>query len=111
VFVAVVGAHLKQAYGQAAKKALSDKIFGKQVVVTTKKQDRYGRTVGNVVSGTRDVSLEMLEESMASHYKDYSKNQRLQQAEEQARTKNCGLWSDPNPIAPWDWQKSEKERK
>jgi endonuclease YncB( thermonuclease family) len=108
---AIDAPELKQPFGQSSKKALSDKVFGKQVTVTTKKKDRYGRTVGHVLLGKRDINLEMLEEGMAWHYRQYSKNQRLQQAEDEARAKKKGLWSDPNPAAPWDWRKSEKERK
>jgi micrococcal nuclease len=108
---AIDAPELKQSFGQAAKKALSDKVFGKQVTVTTKKKDRYGRTVGHVLLGKRDINLEMLEEGMAWHYRQYSKNQRLQQAEDEARAKKKGLWSDPNSVAPWDWRKSEKERR
>ena len=108
---AIDAPELKQPFGQAAKKALSDKVFGKQVTVTTNKKDRYGRTVGHVLLGKRDINLEMLEEGMAWHYRQYSKNKRLQQAEDEARAKKKGLWSDPNPAAPWDWRKSEKERK
>jgi micrococcal nuclease len=108
---AVDAPELKQPFGQAAKNALSDKVFGKTVTVTTKKKDRYGRTVGHVLLGKRDINLEMLEEGMAWHYRQYSKNQRLQQAEDEAKATKKGLWKDQNPVAPWDWRTSEKERK
>jgi micrococcal nuclease len=108
---AIDAPEIRQPFGQAAKKALSDKIFGKQVTVTTKKKDRYGRTVGHVLLGKRDINLEMLEEGMAWHYREYSNNPRLQQAEDEAKANNKGLWSDPNSVAPWDWRKSEKERR
>ena len=108
---AIDAPELKQPFGQAAKKALGDKVFGKTVTVTTKKKDRYGRTVGHILLGKRDINLEMLEDGMAWHYREYSKNQRLQQAEDEARAKKKGLWKDPNPMAPWDWRKSEKDRK
>jgi len=26
-------------------------------------------------------------------------------AEEEAWTKGAGLWSDPNPVPPWEWRK------
>ena len=102
---------MKQPYGQAAKKALSDKIFLKLVVITTKKKDRYGRAVGHVLLGKRDINLEMLEEGMAWHYRQYSKNQRLQQVEDEAKAGKKGLWKDPSPVAPWDWRKTERERR
>ena len=57
--------------GQASRKALSEKVFGKMVVVIVKTKDRYGRTVGHVLLDKRDMNLEMLEEGMAWHYAHY----------------------------------------
>ena len=31
---------------------------------------------------------------------------RLAEAEQEARGDRVGLWSDPNPVAPWDWRAS-----
>lgn len=108
---AIDAPELKQPFGQAAKKALGDKVFGKTVTVTTKKKDRYGRTVGHILLGKRDINLEMLEEGMAWQYREYSKNKRLQQAEDEAKAGKKGLWKDPNPTPPWEWRKTEKDRK
>ena len=58
---AVDAPELGQPYGQASKKALSDRIFGKTVTVITKKHDRYGRTIGHVLIDNGDVNLELLE--------------------------------------------------
>lgn len=108
---AVDAPELGQPYGQASRKALSEKIFGKDVTVLTKKHDRYGRTIGHVIVEKRDINLELLDEGAVWHYEDYDHNKRLREAEQTARTAKKGLWKDPNPIAPWDWRKSEKERK
>ena len=64
---AVDAPELSQPYGQASKKALGDKIFGKTVTVITKKHDRYGRTIGHVVIDKRDVNLELLEVGAVWH--------------------------------------------
>ena len=53
----------------------------------------------------------MLEDGMAWHYREYSKNKRLQQAEDEAKAGKKGLWTDPNAVAPWEWRKTEKDRK
>jgi micrococcal nuclease len=29
--------------------------------------------------------------------------------EQKARAAKIGLWSDPNPTAPWDWRKSKRK--
>ena len=93
-------------FGQASRKALSEKVLGKMVVVFVKTHDRYGRTVGHVLLDKRDMNLEMLEEGMAWHYAHYDHNKRLAEAEQEARGDRIGLWRDPNPVAPWDWRAS-----
>ena len=108
---AVDAPELSQPYGQASRKALGDKLFGKTVTVITKKHDRYGRTIGHVIVGNRDVNLELLEEGAVWHYEEYDHNTRLRQAEQSARAAKKGLWRDPNPMPPWGWRKSERERK
>jgi micrococcal nuclease len=104
---AIDAPELGQPFGQASKKALSEKVFGKDVVVIVKTKDRYGRTVGHVMIDGRDVNLEMLEEGMAWQYKHYDHNVRLARAEEEARVAKKGLWSDESSVPPWDWRKQQ----
>ena len=85
-----------------------DPQFVDLVVVIVKTKDGYGRTVGHVLLDKRDVNLEMIEEGMAWHYTHYDHNKRLAEAEQEARGDRIGLWSDPNPVAPWDWRKAKK---
>jgi micrococcal nuclease len=108
---AVDAPELGQPYGQASRKALGDKIFGKVVTVTTKKHDRYGRTIGHVLIEKRDINLELLEEGAVWHYEEYDHNKRLREAEQSARAAKKGLWRDTDPIAPWDWRKNEREQR
>ena len=67
---------LGQPFGQASKKALSERIFGKTVTVITKKHDLYGRTIGHVLIDNGDVNLQLLEEGAVWHYKEYDHNKR-----------------------------------
>ena len=102
---------LGQPFGQASKKALSEKVFGKDVVVIAKTKDKYGRTVGHVMIDGRDVNLEMLEAGMAWHYKHYDHNARLARAEEEAHAAKKGLWVDESSVPPWDWRKEHQHGK
>ncbi len=54
-----------------------------------------------IVDGT-DVSLAHVEAGLAWHYKQYSDDPVLAVAEVVAREKKVGVWSLPNPTAPWD---------
>jgi endonuclease YncB( thermonuclease family) len=108
---AIDAPELGQPFGQAAKKALSAKVFGKDVVVVPKTKDRYGRTIGHVIVDGRDVNLEMLEEGMAWHYKHYDHNARLARAEEESRAARNGLWADGGAVPPWEWRRNHQHRK
>jgi endonuclease YncB( thermonuclease family) len=108
---AIDAPELGQPFGQASKKALSDMVFGKMVTVIEKKKDRWGRTVAHVLVEGKDTNLMMLEQGMAWHYTKYSSNTRLQRAEDEARVARKGLWADRDPVPPWDWRKTERERR
>jgi len=108
---AIDAPELGQPFGQASKRALSEKVFGKDVVVIAKTKDKYGRTVGHVMIDGRDANLEMLEAGMAWHYKHYDHNARLARAEEEARAAKKGLWADESPVPPWDWRKERQHGK
>jgi endonuclease YncB( thermonuclease family) len=99
----------KQAYGRAAKAAMSSLVAGKTVGVEVKDTDRYGRTVGVVhVDGT-NANLEMVRRGYAWWYRQYAKSDRgLERAEAQARHERVGLWADPNPVPPWDWRRGQR---
>jgi endonuclease YncB( thermonuclease family) len=99
-----------QPFGQRSKQALSECAFGKVVEVEWNKVDRYGRTLGKVISGDVDCGLLQVESGLAWHYKAYVKEQPLadqvlyDQAEQEARYQKKGLWVDPMPKPPWDFR-------
>ena len=98
----------KQPFGNKAKRAMSEMVFGKQVKVVWQKKDRYGRTLGHVYVNGNWANLQMIKQGMAWHYKQYSKDQELATAEVKAREKQIGLWSDKAPVPPWEWRKSKR---
>jgi len=99
---------LDQAYGDRAKKSLSDLVFGKTVTVTSSKVDRSGRVVGKVTRDDKDIGLMQIERGMAWFYRQYANGmsrddaQGYEQAEAVARDKRRGLWASPGPIPPWE---------
>lgn len=105
-----------QAFGQVSQRNLSDIIFDRQVVVEYEKTDRYGRTLGKVLAGGRDVNLEQVRAGLAWHYKYYQDEQspddrRLYaDAEQEARRAKRGLWADPHPVPPWDFRRGKRGR-
>lgn len=107
----------KQAFGQKSKEHLSDLVFNKQVAVEYTKQDKYGRTIGQIFVDGIDANLEQVKGGLAWHYKQYQKEQSpddrtaYAQAEEQARLEHRGLWRDQAPTPPWNWRREQKHGK
>lgn len=100
-----------QPFGKVAKQAMSDLVMGHDVLVEYEKRDRYGRIVGVVMVGASDAGLGLIQQGLAWHYKRYANEQTLQQrlnydeAENAARMKRSGLWSDSTPTPPWEWRR------
>jgi micrococcal nuclease len=53
----------------------------------------------------------MVAEGLAWHFTRYSDDATLAAAEREARAARRGLWRDREPVPPWEWRASEKERK
>lgn len=112
-----------QPFGQRAKGRMSGLVFGKDVRLEGDKRDRYGRTVAKVwvsppdchrCPKTLDAGLAVLTSGLAWHYKKYQNEQSPEDrelysfAENEARSKRAGVWSEANPVPPWDWRKSKR---
>lgn len=100
-----------QAFGQKSRQALAGMVFNKNVKIEKETVDKYGRTVGTIFVGAIDVNREQIKQGMAWAYRQYLHDQSLLQEEEKAKESKIGLWSDPNPIPPWEYRHSGKERK
>ena len=96
-------------HGTKAKQALSDMVFGQSVTIESSGKDRYGRTLGTVFSQSKgNVNAELIRMGMAWHYRQYSQSTALQGFEDYARENKIGLWTDPNPIPPWEWRRGKR---
>lgn len=95
----------KQAFGQRAKQFTSDFCFGKDVRVETKGTDRYGRVLGTVYVNNQSLNEALVKAGLAWHFTKYSHSETFAKLEREARAKKVGLWSDSNPVSPWNFRK------
>lgn len=103
-----------QAYGRKAKQFTSQMVFGKIVEVKPVTKDKYGRTVGLVKITDMDLSEELVKAGFAWVYTKYCDAPKCRDwvvLEKNAKEKNIGLWSESNPVAPWEYRKSNIKRK
>lgn len=98
-----------QAGGQEAKKLTSALVRGKKVTIAPMDTDRYGRTVALVQAREVWVNAELVRAGLAWVYPQYCKAQPLcrdlEILQEQARSRQLGLWRDSRPAPPWVWKR------
>jgi micrococcal nuclease len=100
-----------QAFGNVAKEYTSKLVFGKTVDVTIYDTDKYGRTVGVVVVGGVNVNQRLIGVGLAWQYRKYCKESFCDgwiRLEEKAHKSNIGLWTDQDPVPPWDYRKDKR---
>jgi endonuclease YncB( thermonuclease family) len=100
-----------QAFGQRSRQSLSDMVFNKNIRVEKETIDKYGRTVGTLFVDGLDANREQIKRGMAWAYRQYLHDPSLSQVEEKARLAKVGLWSDPNPMPPWEYRHGGKNKK
>jgi len=104
-----------QPFGKACRESLAKMVAGREVQVLVHDTDRYGRSLGKVISGGKDVNLAQIESGCAWHYKQYQKNQTptdrklYSDAEQSAKLEKRGLWKQPEPDAPWAFRQAVKK--
>lgn len=96
----------KQDFGQASRQSLANMVFGRTIQVVDSGRDRYGRWIGRLYVDGIDVNRQQVATGMAWHYADYSKDKSLATVQAQAQAQRIGLWSQPNPIPPWEFRKN-----
>ena len=102
---------LGQPFGRVARDRLADLAKGKTATIHGHGQDRYGRLIASVEIGHEDMGRQLVAEGLAWHYARFSKDAALAAAEREARDAGKGLWGDREPVPPWEWRASERDRK
>ena len=101
----------KQDHYQVCKDALGKFIFGKNVKLLITGKDRYRRILADVYVQKQHINLLMIEEGFAWHYKKYSKNKIMADAEIKARKSGLGLWQNKNALPPWSYKRPAVTKK
>jgi endonuclease YncB( thermonuclease family) len=99
-----------QSYGRAATRAARRYVGGKNVRVSVEEIGRYGRAVARVEVQSGDLGALLIGDGLAWWYREYAPNEtEYRRLQRQARNANRGLWSQANPIPPWDWRSRSSE--
>lgn len=97
-----------QPFGEASRKNLAEYVAGKTLTLTCYEKDRYGREVCDIPVDNTTANRLQVEKGMAWANQQgggkYLRDRSLIDLEKKARTNKLGLWSEPNPVAPWVWR-------
>jgi len=99
-----------QAYSDRAKQAASALVFGRDVILQTHGQDKYGRTLADVflLDGT-NINHALVKAGWCWWNRTYAPlDTELEKLEMEARNAKKGLWADPAPIPPWAYRKARR---
>ena len=99
-----------QAYSEMSRDGLAHAVLGKDVTIRIVGRDVNRDILGRVYLGTIDINLELVRAGLAWHYRRYSSEEALREAEKSARKAKRGLWqAGPRPVPPWRFRE-EREK-
>jgi endonuclease YncB( thermonuclease family) len=111
-----------QPFGEESRKYLASMLIGQEVKVKAGRTDGEGDILGQIwlrpkncsnCKKTVDANLTQLVAGMAWWSSKFAKQQSKQDrrhyesAEAEAKQDKLGLWSNPEPVAPWTWRERE----
>jgi len=90
-------------YYKVAKNHLSELCFGKQVILKNISKDNHDRTLAfSYLEDGTELSHEMIKAGLAWHFKKYNSDSKLAELEMEAKKSKIGIWTDDNPMPPWE---------
>ncbi len=95
-----------QEFGPASREALTKLVLRKEVRVSTKTVDDYGRVVATLEVGRLNVNEEQLRRGMAWEYSRYHSDKALIALQVEAKNARRGLWAGASPTPPWEFRKT-----
>lgn len=103
-----------QPFGDEASEWANASLLVRRVVLTVQDQDAYGRLVAqlNVHSDGHmwDVAASLARIGLGWVDPRYSEEQNgLYEDQALAKTDGVGLWSQPKPIPPWEWRRTDSD--
>ncbi len=97
-----------QPWGEQAKQFTTQMVLKRQVTLGPIGVDRQGRILAWVFMDDIDLNKALLRAGLAWHERRQSRNSLLTALEMEARAAKKGLWSQPDPIPPWEWRQANK---
>jgi len=97
-----------QPYGDEAENWLRDQIGDEIVDIEKVEEGYYGRTIAIVGFNGKNINGALVKNGLAWVSDRYCDREALcdrwRDYQQQARDGDVGLWSQQNPVPPWEWR-------
>jgi micrococcal nuclease len=100
----------EQPFGRQSKESLAELCWGKDATYEAQDIVRHGHTVAVVTCGGVETSRAQIERGMAWVEDKYNRDFTLPALQAMARRDRIGLWSDENPVPPWEFRRPQIKR-
>ncbi|MFP4049836.1 MAG: thermonuclease family protein, partial [Desulfovermiculus sp.] len=100
-----------QPFGFKARMKTAWEVWCRPVILHPVEEDRYGRLVARVQRHNTDLSAVLVSSGLAWVYDRYCRKsvcRKWSEMEGHARQNEQGLWSESDPVPPWDWRQGER---
>ncbi len=97
-----------QPYAPEAVQFLQNLLMGKSVYVQVVWQDSDQRQVSRVSIDGQDVGTALVSAGLAWYDDRHGKDGQVQIAQAEAQGKKIAIWSQPSPMAPWDFARLQR---
>ena len=64
-----------------------------------------GTMVGRVYVNDTDISMELITKGLSRYCKELNIDKKIAKDQKKVKKEKKGLWSNPNPTAPWIFRK------
>ena len=96
-----------QEFSEKSRQLLSSLVAGKTVRVEYSGRDMYGRILGTVCVGRKNVNEEMVRQGLAWEYRT-NRNKKIKELQAEAQRKRLNIFSARNPINPYDYRRGKR---
>lgn len=101
-----------QPFSAAAKKFVREQTAGKPVSVQVRDIDTYGRVVGELFINGGSLNRRLLQRGLAWWNRKYAPDDpNFMHPEQEARAAGLGLWSQADPVPPWEHRRRYRQSK
>lgn len=93
-----------QEYGDTSAQFLQKHVGNRRIKAECFSRDKSGRYHCYLLVGAKNINFEMIRHGLAWALTDQASDPYLKQLETLAQQEKLGLWSNPDPMPPWEFR-------